>query len=143
MEQEVQNEALEAMKAGQHVGRKRKRVEVEVVQPPGANVIGNQHEIEESKEEAEEAQPSPPRRSRSPRKQSTTPSHRGKRSTTPYRREKHSTTPSRRQTKKTPSKSPLRTSTSGMTLRQGIRINSGEMTGSAELVNKTAKLSLT
>ena len=85
---------LEAAQAEQHVGRKRKRreVEPEAAQP---NEIGNIHDIEESKEEVQSEAPSevPPNRltrskSKSPKKggkgnQSKTPGSKAHRSKTP------------------------------------------------------------
>ena len=129
LQTELQEEALEAAQAGQHVGRKRKRreVEPEAAQP---NVIGNLQDIEESKDEVQsEAQSEvPPKRitrSKSPKKggkgnQPKTPGSKAPRSKTPR------------------SKSPY----GSAKLRQSVRINAGEMTGSGEITNKVGKLSL-
>ena len=94
LQSKFEDEELEVVEASQSVGTKRKRDEAT---GPGPNVIGNQHEVEESKEEAEDVR----QRRRSPRL----------------------------------SKSP------GMQLRRGRKSNTA-ITGSAEIVNKAAKLTL-
>ena len=91
LQSKFEDEELEVVEASQSVGTKRKRDEAT---GPGPNVIGNQHEVEESKEEEHQ-------RRRSPRL----------------------------------SKSP------GMQLRRGRKSNTA-ITGSAEIVNKAAKLTL-
>ena len=101
------------------MGRKRKRREVEP--EPNLNIIGNLHDIEESKDEPHsEAQSDVPPKRSARQKSKSPPKKGGKRS-----QSKMANTPR--------SKSP-------MELRR--RINAGEMTGSAEITNKAAKLSL-
>ena len=115
LQSKFEDEEFELVEASQSLGLKRKRGE-----SSGPNVIGNLHEIEETKEE--------PRRS--PRTkilgESLTP-----------RKKKKGQSPSPRNKNK--SRSP------NMTLRKGVRSNNNPITGGTgtyDLVKQTANLSL-